>query len=80
MVNTVIPHTNATNLPGQNSPWNPDIVYWVADIKIYVIGTPNKANKNLYFLNDGHNIGPFNCIHTTEWPAINNNIENVINR
>lgn len=79
-VNIVIPQTNATNLPGQKLPSNPAIVSLVASMNIYVIGTPSTANANLYFFNTGHNIGPFSCIHTTACPAINNNIENVINR
>ena len=34
MVNIVIPHTNPTNLPGQNNPSNPVTVSRVASINI----------------------------------------------
>ena len=78
-VNTVMPHTNATNLPGQNNPSNPDIEFSVAYINIYVIGMPSNAIKNLYFFHSGHTIGPFNCIQTNICPNKNNNIEKVIN-
>ena len=80
IVKTVIPQQNATNLPGQNNPPNPEIVLCVASINIYVIGTPNNAIANLYFFQAGHNIGPLSCIHTTICPNENNNIEIKINR
>ena len=68
IANMVIPLTNETNRPGQNTPLNPSTANRVASINIQVIGTPISISTHRYVLAHGHMSGPLVCIHTTLWP------------
>lgn len=72
MLKIIIPDTKDKNLPGQNNPSNPRTANLVASINKYVIGTPQRINKSLYFLAHGHMIGPLTCIQTIACPNMNN--------
>ena len=73
-----IPATNEVNLPGQNSPPNPETAYRVASMNAHVIGTPSNINAVLYVLAQSHRSGPFTCIQTTICPKRNIEKDNAI--
>jgi len=57
-VNMIIPDTNDTKRPGQNSPWKPSTEYLVASINRYVIGTPQNIKAQRHSLAHGQIKGP----------------------
>ena len=78
IVNMNIPAVKEINLPGQNSPPNPETAYRVASMNAHVIGTPSNINAALYVLAQSHSKGPFTCTQTTICPKRNIEKDNTI--